>query len=688
MLILTTGVVAENYKSPEDTTSIRTIFGTGSEDVSESFRSITTPTQTPLVADLDNDGTNEIVVVDGDNVEIYQGITLSVITGQNAEDNIHHAVLHDIDNDNTTEIISVGGDKVTIFDFNGTTLTLTSNWTIPNIESSEFMIGCDGNNCIIVNAQQKDGVPSAEEIYAHAFNSTGIYNTTLLETAVDNEDWSLPPIREVVISDYNKDGTNNFIFTACEGFTCTTCDINIFALSLTGSKINIDLELDTGHDVYDNGFTSPAVHDFAPNVNGDKQEIIIGYQTSASEYLILMYDSDGNKEDEYPEAIFDNPNGRIISNVIKTNIFADTGEQDFCVMGYDTTNDEIFLTCGSEVTGQTFEHKTYSYDGTNYYDLTEPTYTGNTPSNRIANAKIQSINALQTDVDGTNVNEFITPYGVFRADWNWWTGSTLYQIYDITESDGSAVMVDAQDSGRADILYLNSDGIYYIDDGFLNSQVDFDTNPKINTGNPVCLDQTIKVTLDVSDSDGDLIYCWVEEQYINESVKDTLANQTSTGANLNFYYVADEEGNFLIEMYCTDNQTGHTPIQSTYDVFVKNRSTGNTSKGCYDWGENPQEVDYISTENEASNDQFDENIDELLDGFGATSPKIRNILGLIMAVFIGGIIFSVTRLTIGAIGGFALGLVIAWLFGLLSSFVVTSMVIIAVVMLLYMLFRY
>ncbi len=87
-------------------------------------------TQIPLVADLDGDGTNEIIIVDGSTVRLLNSSlgtkdTLSTsISGLKS-----NVITFDVDGDGRREIMFAGDEQelIIVMDWNGTDLTLQSS---------------------------------------------------------------------------------------------------------------------------------------------------------------------------------------------------------------------------------------------------------------------------------------------------------------------------------------------------------------------------------------------------------------------------------------------------------------------------------------------------------------------------------------------------------------------------------
>jgi len=596
------------------------------DEVDINLRSIdTNAVMMPLTGDLDSDGVNEIIIIDDDNVEIYQTKDLNIITGQSAEDTIEHAVLYDIDLDGDEEVITVGGDKASIFDFNGSVLSLTSNFTIPDLEGSKFMIGCGGaaGECLIVNARFKSGVPSTESVRASRMNTTGIYNSTSLKSSVNNGDFYLPKIRTVEVKDGDTDGTSEYYFSVYDN---GNLQVVIFRVSASASiGVVEEKELTISASIVNSDrdeFTSPLVFDFDPGTSGT--EIVIAYQAdSVNEYEMVLLDEDGNEIQDYPDLTY--ADGVIISNPVRTSVFTDSGNTDYCVLGYDTGNDEINLLCGSKITGEDIiPGEVFSYDGAIYYDITD--------NADLYNNMLASVQVSASTTDGENLNEFMTTFGVFSIDYD--LVNELILEYDVTLDQGAFLWSDFESTGYADIVYLTDDAVYYIDDGFENSQVSIDSYT-VNAGDPFCLDRTYTITVTVTDTENDDAVCHIDEYYLNGTFITSTANKTTTTpGSVNLYYTADEQGDFLLTINCTD---GINTVADTEDV---QRSVSNDTDVCYAPGENPETVTPGSSEEAAEDEDFQADAAQVFADIGIESSLGLTIIWLIIMMIVAFIVIG------------------------------------------------
>ena len=103
-------------------------LGSGTWNADQSYQTFTKsvgdPQLAPLVADLDNDGTNEIIVLEGNTIRLYHDKTLTIVDAFTSANNWSEPMMitADLDDDGELEIIvTSGADRyVEILGYNGT----------------------------------------------------------------------------------------------------------------------------------------------------------------------------------------------------------------------------------------------------------------------------------------------------------------------------------------------------------------------------------------------------------------------------------------------------------------------------------------------------------------------------------------------------------------------------------------
>lgn len=583
--------------------------------------------QYPLVADLDADGTDEIIMIDGSNVEIYQGSSLTAITSQACHAQPDAVELTDIDGDNKPEIILVGDGIVTRMDFNGTLLNRTLNSSIAN-QNSEYAIACHTTTCAIFEARYTS--PTGNDILnVYRYSSAGVGAATAFDTTTNNGVWIIPFIRNAEVVYDTSDARWEYLVSA---YDTGTQDLNVYAGYSNGTHILKEHTYTLADTYADDSFTMPLAYNFLQNEGGSAYEVVIAYQTSADDFTFRMLSNTLTSLDTYGISLLgiNDQEGELISNVVRANAFGDTGKTDFCAMGYYAAGDEMNLICVDPIHDTT--------DGTDVdvaYDLTDQTYTASVPDIRRANTLITAIQVLSTTTNGQNLNEILTPYGIYEIndfddlddDLN-----TLYLFDD--PADGAAVFHDVQHVGESDIIYLSADGMYYLDDGFQNDQATIDQYT-VNTGNPVCANTTVKITLTVSDVNDDIVTCYINETFVNGTYISQLASQTlDPTASINFYYLADSVGTRLLDLYCTDGEHDVEEWEQ-YQMDIEAEISG--TDNCYNYGENPSTTvisNATTAAEQAANDAFEGSIDTAVEDLGVTSSTAKSWFAIFTVMFL------------------------------------------------------
>ena len=645
-----------------------------SDDITEVARSVSDARLQPLVGDLDNDGINEIVAIGGQTINIFQGSSLTIKTGSSAIATIDHAILYDIDGDDTLEVITTGGSYLTIFDFNGTTLSLTSNFTMPYLsaDTEEFMIGCRGtNDCLLVTAPFSSGVPSVESLYVARFTSAGIYNNTEVKTNINNGDYYLPRIRCVTTADYDDDGTTEFIFTAYGYSNTNLCTWWIDTDAITGITEEYEECFSAGDIALDykrHDFSCPSVYDY--DVGEPGLETVIAYQEGGTDdFEIRIFDSGMGDSDidtiDTHYTVFND--GHLISNIMRINAFGDTGQTDYCALGVDTSDDEIVLLCGSQMTGSFLglgDTASFEYDGSLYYDLSDEENLYVTSS--------MAIQSVSTTTSGTNLDEILTPYGVFYIDYE--GDDELLPLYDIPYSDGSAVSSDVEQVSRDDILYLTNSGLlWYIDDGFVNQPGEID-EWEVDPCDAVWKQNTsVGITLKLYDDEGDLVQgrAILYEGDANEQDTGWTAN-VSSGSTVNFFFDggANQTGIGTLSLYARDseNPTVNDSVNIAFSVGTDGVEFGDcTQSGDETTSADEEEEDDAQTGITGSG-LTDAEIEQTIGLLWTSNSRLKLLLGIIIVILIMVRVASWTSNGIAILAGGVLGLILASALTLVSTY--------------------
>ena len=556
----------------------------------------------PLVADLDGDGNNEIIILDGESIELYRNKELDIVNAFSLGTNqkVSNMIVFDIDGDNLSEIIVAqtiypNGEKIKIIEFNGTNIINQTDLdfgvpftTYNHKTTAPIGIRCrNTNDCLMVFAnkvsegQTVEGGAEEGKLYVTFFNSTNIGSQVLIDTASGghNSIICLPTILHIALADFDIDGDKDYIFTAVE--TSGTPDhVSIYYIDVTSQSPSEVMQIDDTEIVgvtendgecgsYNQLFTSPLVAELDGSL-GNGLETVIGTQTDDDEYNLKVYDSGGNLEEQHP--LLADADGILVSNVMLADVFPDSDNTDYCVVGYQTVTGEIDLLCGSlQDTFVAQNELEFSMDVP--YNISE----GDAIWNPISHMGQHSSETHE----GKNIHELINSYGVSRLDLDdcsvigLGADCTLEVIFENPVGDSVLIPVDAEKvtavGGREDLIALSSTNLFYIDDGFSNSAGEITSY----TVNP-CIDSTWKIntsvtiTTIVEDDDLDIVSskAILYEGDSNEQDSGYTANVTS-GTTNSFSFVANKTmGTGAIKLVGRDSENLDTldEIDLTFSV--------------------------------------------------------------------------------------------------------------------------
>lgn len=464
----------------------RGIFNESLTVATSSYYVLTNSRSVPLVADLDNDGENEIVQIDGNDVLLFHAPDISVIDGftdTNISDSNITMELFDIDGDGLIEIILSGQSQtrkafIDILQYNNSAITLERSFA-QSIVGAETMIKCGAvNACIQVISEQSDfHVGAITELRVIGFNSTGyrgVLANTTFATGSSPTEQCLPKVKNIQYEDYDGDGVTEFIFTYMIGRISAGAEdsisIEYFYLNSSGEAVfekrivnddPIDFLKSTGAlncqgDNATQYFTSPFVGSIdAQDSNG--LETVISVMDSANTFIMRSYRASSTALARYPSVV--SAGGNIESNIM-TGVAFETGSTlQFCTLGENQTS--LNLLCGRQ-DGVTPNSREYYYNGISY------NITKNSTSNAVLTHMVQESRVL---TNGTDLTEIIDSYAVFSLN----TSSLqMIPIYPINSFNAVVVSADVRQNGFEDIIISASTNITYLS-----------SNPSL-TGNLSC----------------------------------------------------------------------------------------------------------------------------------------------------------------------------------------------------------
>lgn len=442
----------------------------------------------------------------------------------------------DIDDDGLREIIIVAENEkeLHILEFNNSVLTNQTRFiginlsaynfnNAPSGDRGEVTIKCSSpERCLMIYGSSTTsgfaGAPKTINYNAGFFNSSQEGINTSFQQLIDSTGsasvFCQPNIRHMAVADYDADdggaiapdNQKEFITSNMEVGQSISADeqVNVYWIdilenksvvlenSVTDTRSGAFLSTVNPSDAYtcDNTaiaqntnaggadfpvfasfyVTSPLVSDFS-SVNG--LETIIGIGLDEDEFIMIAFDKDGNNLGRFPNVIFGDSEGIMISNTFQADIFDDSST-DFCTIGFngDATilglgiSQAITLTCGSlldDFNGQ--DTMEFRFNKAGFFNLSLAYDT----HDKIAH----SINADQTNTG----DEILTAYGVFEADTttcsilNNCDLNLIFQQPKITNNP-IVISTDGVDRfGSEDLIILTDLNLFYLDDGASNQPI-------------------------------------------------------------------------------------------------------------------------------------------------------------------------------------------------------------------------
>ena len=654
----------------------------------------------PLVADLDNDGISEIIVLDGTKIRIFHDSSLNQITFLSLPipNRYNHFIVFDIDGDGFEEIIVVGelGDPVLpqkfplirIISYANDTLTQQANISLGTIgafgtiEDQQIMIACRGaDDCIAVatvgtNITCSGTCPSIGVMIATVFNSTNLVtvveDVTVLRQEGGTNDGTggmcFPRVRNIVVRDYDFDPEDvnppdieyifSYFYTANAQMTDSNDDFGIFIINVNASNIvvvetsiedNDGLEADfnslcNSNDGVGKHVTNPIVFDIDLDDDG-VEEVVVGFQTDADKFKMKSFRTDtGAFLDDYPEV--EKSEGVLISNIFRANAFHDTGNSDFCVIGFNNEDGKLLITCASELTTQIPETSEFTLpvQPFNLSDNFQKPFT-------IAHAVDES-NVLTVNND---LDEVLTAFGIISLDWKIspitcfgtfgiGTGecdaTLIYSFLDIHGlGELVAISVDYQRTGvREDIIAYSSTNLIYLDDEVQNEGGEITSaffDPCI-TDETIGLNSSLRVELRIVNPDifndqvsgSVILYLGTADEQREDSLNRS-SNSTIPFTTLVF-------NNTIVDgtMRLIGRDTGKPTDEDIIDITFNVQAQGVVQGDCTEFidiiTEEEQEIiDALALEEEDAISRTIDDIDDLL-GLGLGRP----IIWLIIMVFV------------------------------------------------------
>lgn len=557
----------------------------------------------PLVADLNNDGRNEIIVIDSSTIKIFHGksfaLNSSFSIGNTAD--LSNMLAFDINGDSNSEIIfaRTQNKDIVILGYENGSLYNKASFpfdTSITYTNGEVMLKCGAvNQCLAVIVSKLTGFPTGTTtINVKEFNSTETGANLQIGTSATHT-FCFPQIKDIQYADYNIDNIKDYIFSYLELVQSgggnsqpliKYVDINssneiVVKRTITPSNLGFDggeASPDCSSSVNSGKFiTSPLVADF---VTGDGLETIFGEATSSNTYKIRVFDSTS------PTAIDNHPlfavaDGEILSNPIKMNAFpmdktsvADK-QNDYCIMGFIRQNLTLDLLCGSQ---QSF-FGIFPFDTIEYFS--SETYNVTRSYDNYA-IMIHQINEQDNNIiSNNNMDNLLNNYGTYMltdsncavAGCGFCFANTIItnsqckmsKMFSNPETNGVTISVDEEKESLEDLITMTIGNIFYIDDRYSN------TAPVIcpNTADcfyapcsPIKTNTTAQVTIKATDVDSNdrVSYRLISYKGTPNEQDTGFGANVSSGTSVTFTFQANQTiGNGILELQATDtfSPTGH-----------------------------------------------------------------------------------------------------------------------------------
>jgi len=581
----------------------------------------------PLVADTDDDGENEIVILANNEIKI---LNYTVGTGLIEEAAIIHGnvsigelnfsltpALFDSDSDGIYNIISWNGSHIINTEWNGTSYETNNSVAMPYINEIPYAGNKKINYDLVIKCGQGIQFSTGNDTCFFTLqNLSGNLNYLMIIYDVD-ANTIITSVIETVGQNYGShpnihlaDGDNDGYLEA------------YIARWNSGKRLQYvtstdDLGTTTQLFNYDNGetvanqFTDIIVNNLDGNT-GNGLEITFGYSDDSVNFDMKTYNAN---------------TGAVISTGYAPLLFFPEGKWMSSNL-WETSNTEYSNFVGDVC--MYIRNPTESYPGANIDTIfCVSQYAG-------ADDKYTEI---------TNTQNFTGLTTVHEADL-FGSNDLLLNTFEVSDgikqtlpilNNNLNIPVDYQQSGSLDIIGLSTTNIYYYDDGYTNSNYEI-TGIAWDTCNPVLQNELPTFTLTITDTEEDAGNCYFTETHANGTILETSTNNsitisdfTSTQATTTFNYFADATGTYTLNFYCKDQ------YHETYDTRIYSVQVSNTT-GCYK-GQGGSSIESSTTET-AATEEFQSNVDTALADIGIISQSAKSMIWLILMMALAFLIFS------------------------------------------------
>lgn len=614
----------------------------------------------PLVDDIDNDGINEIIIMDGATLKIFNYTTgvglileasVNVGTQSYGSGNDYWITpgLLDYDSDNFTEVIVVNQTHAIVYEWNTTALTLEQNVShggltrVGSMNIARYsVIKC------APGIQWADDKARCVLPYMHW---SGSVQLGVLQYNLDLNLANISSVPVNSVSDARRGNThvadvdnNGFLEVITTKYDAGNDDVFIFKTTISSSG-NPSISLIKTHSLSGNAlFTDVIISNLDGTVvNG--LEITWGYTSDGTNWDAFTIDHTGATVDDSYCLITSCPEGELASlNLI---VATDTTYCDFSGDVYYYVRNAANNDPG---TNTDTVHCITRFAGAGTKETTISNTVNFTSFFFIHQVSLYGSTGLLTSL-----------YGV--------QGSTK-QSFPALIGQPLIIPVDYQQSGSLDLIgVVDQSTLTYYDDAFTNQNVVI-TSISFDTANPICRGEILGLTLTLTDDLNNVGFCHVQELNVNLSQKSIQSNSSFvTPGSVTLNYLADETGTFPLKLRCRDQF--HTDYSSqVYTVTITNNTNA-----CNFKGSGGSTVNFQTTNETASNQNFADNVNTALADLGVRGTVFKGIIWVIaIMLVVGGIAFEGSRqgmnsqavgiMTVIMLTGM---LVLGWFFNMLGT---------------------
>ena len=689
-------------------------------------------TNIPIVADLDGDGENEIIITVGNIVRLLD-TNLDDIAQLTLEAGTYTTpVISDIDNDNLSEIIVANQEQVniSILEYNGSTFVRQKmlNFTVEQrAGAARGMISCNNGKgeteeikCLMVSAVS-DISGGTSNITAVLFNASDIGTPNTIYNEVLPA--CLPQIPVIAVADYDADGRDEFIFTYAR---YTGGGSEILFLNYVNDSLDLAFSLEietqfssrflttfnplpTGGASCDEGsatpagrnagtfFTSPLVVELNTEAGF---ETVVGINLDSQDFRLIVFDKNGNDIDQHPAA--NTADGEIVGNAMIANVYGDTGTVEYCVLGHDDEENDglgvLSLMCGSQQTGNFFDSSEFRFNTDGRFNISR-TFPKMNVISHMAQHSNQQIDISETGL--TDTTELVTSYGVFRLNDDTANGTVSVRnmdlIYASIVGDSACIQVDAQKAGSEEFICVDGAIISYINDGVENAPAEITSI----TYNPCVIDSVIKqntslqVSVEVTDQNPsplsqDQIFSNVTIYLDDGNEESSVLGASASGTTHNHLFTLNKtitQGTIRIRGWDSENTDDKDEETQLFTVATNGIEFGDSTCTIDFVTEAEAEADAVVEDATLTVDATDNAITNALDSFQGFTGLAGTTVWLLFMMF-GAFMIYHTMAERGLSGASALGtiaivevlaILLGARLGIISTGLVVTMVVIGVV---------